>query len=417
MAQPSLHSIQLAEGRRIVPWSPDDSLVIGISSRALFKLDEENAVFEAEGPQAFIDYQRENEDRVIEPGVAFPLVAELLKLNRILKSGDQPAIDIVIISKNHPDCGIRMRRSLKEHGLEIRRAVFTGGQATLPWLRAFKVDLFLSKEEPAVREAIRHGISAGLIHGGPEKPEPLDGTPIFAFDGDSVLFSDHADQVFKEKKLEGFEAYEFENLGTALSPGPLHKFAKALEELRTGHPIENPPFRIALVTARALSYSERPLRTLREQGIRVDMSFFLDGMSKGTLLSELKPLIFFDDSLQNCDDASQWTSTARVPVEEKARFVIALSSGVAARSPARFFEVCKLYLRRSFDEHEPTLRAWHTESLSALSDEALEDFTNELERSARSTPTGKQRRAVGSENEDYLKLVHFLEALKRKHST
>jgi hypothetical protein len=38
------------------------------------------------------------------------------------------------------------------------------------------------------------GISAGLIHGGPEEPEPLDGTPVFAFDGDSVLFSGAADR-------------------------------------------------------------------------------------------------------------------------------------------------------------------------------------------------------------------------------
>src|SRR5438128_243877 len=103
-----------------MPWSPEDSLVIGISSRALFKLDEENAIYETDGTQAFIAYQRAQEERIIEPGVAFPLVEELLKLNRKLKAGDHPAIEIVIISKNHPDCGIRMRRSLEKNGLEIR---------------------------------------------------------------------------------------------------------------------------------------------------------------------------------------------------------------------------------------------------------------------------------------------------------
>ena len=286
-----------------------------------------------------------------------------------------------------------MRRSLKENGLEIRRAVFTGGQDTLPWLRAFKVGLFLSKEETAVRNAIAHDISAGLIHGGPEKPEPLDGTPIFAFDGDSVLFSGEADEVFKEKKIEGFEAYEYENLRTVLRPGPLHTFAKALEELRTGYPIDNPPFRIALVTARALSYSERPLRTLRERGIRVDMSFFLDGISKGALLSELKPLIFFDDSMKNCDDACRSTSTARVPVLENSKLVIKLSSGTPARSNERFFNICRLYLKKNFDERESILRIWQEEHLSGLNDDAFDKFTAELERSARATPAGKQRRA------------------------
>jgi 5'-nucleotidase len=399
-----------------LPWSPEDSLVIGISSRALFKLDEENAIYKTAGTQAFIDYQREYEGRIIEPGVAFPLVTELLKLNEKLTTGTQPAIEIVIVSKNHPDCGIRMRRSLKEHGLEIRRAVFTGGQDTLPSLRAFKVDLFLSKEEAAVRNAIANKISAGLIHGGPERPEPLDGTPIFAFDGDSVLFSEDADQIFKEKQLAGFEAYEYDNLGTALPPGPLHTFAKALEELRAGHPIDHPPFRIALVTARALSYSERPLRTFREQGIRVDMSFFLDGMSKGPLLSELKPLIFFDDSLKNCDDACQSTPTARVPVQEKAKLVITLSSGRAARSHDRLLRICKLYLKKDFAKHESTLRVWQEENLSGLSDEAFENFAKELERSASGTPKGKQRRAGGEKNEDYIKLLSFLEDLKRKYS-
>jgi 5'-nucleotidase len=57
--------------------------------------------------------------------------------------------------------------------------------------------------------------------------------------------SSNADQIFQERQLEGFEAYEYENLQTALPPGPLHTFAKALEELRAEYPIEAPPFRIA----------------------------------------------------------------------------------------------------------------------------------------------------------------------------
>jgi 5'-nucleotidase len=140
-------------------------------------------------------------------------------LNQTLGKPGQPAIEIVVISKNHPDCGIRIRRSLNHYGLSLRRAVFTGGQPILPYLKAFQVDLFLSKEEQAVKDAIAAGISAGLIHGGPEDPELLDGTPVFAFDGDAVLFSGDADQVFREKAMAGFEAYEFDNLATALPRG------------------------------------------------------------------------------------------------------------------------------------------------------------------------------------------------------
>lgn len=390
-------------------WSPHDSLVIGISSRALFKLDEEDSIYRTAGTQAFIDYQREHEEQILEPGVAFPLVEALLKLNA--KLGTPTAIEVVIISKNHPDCGIRIRRSLSHYGLNIRRAVFTGGQDILPELRAFQVDLFLSKEESAVKNAIANKIAAGLIYGGPEKPEPLDGTPIFAFDGDSVLFSGDADDVFREKQIAGFEAFEFDNLTTALPPGPLHRFALALEELRAGCPIDNPPFRIALVTARALTYSERPLRTLRNQGIRVDKSYFLDGMSKGTLLAELKPLIFFDDSLNNCADACLSTPTVQIPVET-AKVVTVLSTSTGL--PDRFYSVCKLFLKKNFDEHRPALEGWYETHLSSLSPELMDRFADEFERSAKGTPRGRQRRAASPKNEDLAKLLTFAERLLRK---
>jgi hypothetical protein len=131
----------------------------------------------------------------------------------------------------------------------------------------------------------------------------------------------------------------------------------------------------------------------------------------------LRPLIFFDDSIKNCDDACATTSTARVPVEGKTKFVIALSSGAPARSPERFFKVCKLYLKKNFENHEPELRVWQEENLSGLSDEAFENFTLELERSAQKTPAGKQRRAAGAYNDDYVKLLQFLDNLRSKHSS
>jgi 5'-nucleotidase len=43
-------------------WSPEDSLVIGISSRALFKLDDEDLIFRTQKLQAFIDHAVQHED-------------------------------------------------------------------------------------------------------------------------------------------------------------------------------------------------------------------------------------------------------------------------------------------------------------------------------------------------------------------
>ena len=96
--------------------------------------------------------------------------------------------------------------------------------------------------------------------------------------------------------------------------------------------------------------------------------------------------------------------------------VIALSSSRTGKSPDRFLHVCKLVLKKSFDEHEPKLLKWQEEKLSSLSDEAMETFTAELERSANGTPAGRQRRAAGAENDDFIKLMQFLENALKKHS-
>lgn len=273
-------------------WSPDDSLVVGISSRALFKLDHEDLIYRTKGLQAFIDYQIEHEDEPVEQGVAFPLIKALLDLNGTLKSNHKPAIEVVIVSRNHPECAIRIKRSLQHHGLHVRRVVLTGGRDPLAHLKTLKVGLFLSSEENDVKGALKEGLSAGLIHGTPEFAQQLDGTPIIAFDGDAVLFSDQSDQVYKQRKLLGFRAYETENANVPLPPGPLQKFAMALEKLREAYPIGSPPFRIALVTARDIEFCERPIRTLRSWGIRLDHATFCTDMSKAVELAALKPLIF-----------------------------------------------------------------------------------------------------------------------------
>ena len=396
-------------------WSPGDSLVIGISSRALFDLDEEDRVYRTQGTDAFIAYQRAHENNVIAPGVAFGLVRALLGLNERLGTPEQPAIEIVVMSKNHPDCAIRMVRSLSHHGIRLRRAVFTGGQDLMPHLRALDVDLFLSKEESAVRTALRGGLSAGLIYGGPPLVGVCDGVPVLAFDGDAVLFSDEADQVYRQKKLAGFADSELNNAGIPLRAGPLRRFAQALEELRGTHPIDAPPFRLALVTARDLTYCERPMRTLRTWGIRIDQAFFVSDMSKNVVLAALKPLIFFDDSPKHCADACASTPTVQVPLPEP---LLALPSATGARvqaeRPVQFTTVCRLFLKKSFNEHEPALLKWHGEHLQELGEESFHAFINEFERSANSTPRGRQRRSAGATNEDATKLMRFLEYLLQK---
>src|SRR5947207_11383207 len=56
-----------------MPASFDGKLVVAISSRALFDLEESNRVFEEQGVNAYYRYQLEHENEVLAPGNSSPL--------------------------------------------------------------------------------------------------------------------------------------------------------------------------------------------------------------------------------------------------------------------------------------------------------------------------------------------------------
>ncbi len=65
-----------------MPVDLSKSLVIGISSRALFDLEEANKVFETEGEAAYTKFQEVHEKDVLQPGIGFRLVQAILGLNQ-----------------------------------------------------------------------------------------------------------------------------------------------------------------------------------------------------------------------------------------------------------------------------------------------------------------------------------------------
>jgi hypothetical protein len=119
-------------------------LVVAISSRALFNLDESHAVFENEGVEAYCRYQMEREEIPLEPGVAFSLVKKLLALNEL--DPTIPRVEVILLSRNNADTGLRIFNSIKHHHLNISRAAFTRGESTHPYISAFGAQLFLSAE-------------------------------------------------------------------------------------------------------------------------------------------------------------------------------------------------------------------------------------------------------------------------------
>ncbi len=299
-----------------MPFDLNDRLVVGISSRALFDLEEANEVFEREGLPAYRKYQREHENDVLKPGTAFPLVKALHNLNL----GDRRLTEVIVMSKNSADTSLRIFNSIEKYGLDISRAALVSGASIAPYLSSFKTDLFLSADEEDVQEAINAGFAAGTICSPTEQPIDPD-APVeqirIAFDGDAVIFSDESEQIYKEKGIEAFTEHERENAEKPLPEGPFAKLLKTISLVQSQFDFEEMPIRTALVTARNAPAHERVIRTLREWGVNIDEAFFLGGIEKAEVLRSFGAHIFFDDQTVHTGPASKLVPSARVPVRKK----------------------------------------------------------------------------------------------------
>ncbi|HEY0232344.1 MAG TPA: 5'-nucleotidase [Dokdonella sp.] len=292
--------------------TPDraDTLVVAISSRALFDLGESHDLFERDGIEAFAQHQIERENELLQPGIAFPLVQKLLRLNRA--PPEAPHVEVILLSRNSADTGLRIFNSIEHYGLDIVRAAFTRGEPTLPYVQAFGADLFLSANPDSVAKALAGGIAAATIL--PSKaPQRQSDQLRIAFDGDAVLFGDESEQVSEEGGIDAFHRHETERVREPLSGGPFRGFLDALHRLQAAFPSESSPIRTALVTARSAPAHKRVILTLRHWGVRIDEALFLGGRSKGPFLEAFGADIFFDDSTVNVESARQHVATGHVP--------------------------------------------------------------------------------------------------------
>lgn len=290
----------------------DNKLVVGISSRALFDLEEENRIFEEEGLQAYLAYQRAHEKDILRPGTAFPLIRALHKLN----DGGEQLVEIIIMSKNSADSSLRIFNSIEYYGLDITRAALVSGNPIVPYLSAFRTDLFLSANEQDVQEAINGGIAAGLICSHDNlaiRPDEEIQQIRIAFDGDAVIFSDESERIFQTEGLIAFEEHERENATRPLPEGPFARLLSTISLVQKRFEGDNIPIRTALVTARSAPSHERVIRTLMAWGVRIDEAFFLGGVQKCDVLKAFGAHIFFDDQAVHTEPASRLVPAARVP--------------------------------------------------------------------------------------------------------
>ncbi|QPP06561.1 5'-nucleotidase [Streptomyces bathyalis] len=286
-------------------------LVIGIASSALFDLAESDTVFREEGEESYRKYQQEHLDTELRPGVAFPFTRRLLSLNDLSEPTD-PLVEVIILSRNDPDTGLRVMRSIRSHDLPISRAIFMQGRSPYKFMPALNMSLFLSANDADVREAVAAGLPAGRVLDSSYVDDPTDRDLRIAFDFDGVLAGDSSEQIYQDSGIEEFRRHELVNAATPHDPGPLREFLAKInkiqrreEEQRQTDPGYKIRVHVSIITARNSPAHERAVASLKAWGVTVNDAFFLGGINKGTITNVLKPHVFFDDQESHLENTSE----------------------------------------------------------------------------------------------------------------
>ena len=302
-------------------------LTIAISSRALFDLEESHRVFDREGVEAYARYQVARENELLGAGPAFGAVRKLLALNELAPA--RRRVDVVLLSRNSVDAGLRVLHSIAWHGLDIQRAAFASGVERYRYLGAFGAQLFLSADGDAVRKAIHAGYAAATLlpasgedgHGrgarrcGDGLRQPADRELRIAFDGGRGALLGHGGASIPHPRSRDVRPHRAGGgpraaAGRTVSrvPGCL---APATGGVRAGAGLADPD-RPRDGSLRPGPH-ERVVRTLRAWGIRIDEALFLGGLEKREFLQAFGADIFFDDQRCHCDAARGVAAIGHVP--------------------------------------------------------------------------------------------------------
>ena len=289
-----------------------NKLVVAVSSRALFDLETENEIFEIKGLKEYYKYQLENENTLLAKGTGFRLVENLLQINQHFNK-EEKQVEVIVLSKNNASISLRITNAINAYGLEIIRSGWTSGRDISSYLKAFKVDLFLSANDEDVINAIENSIAAAkILPSNSEIQTSLGNQVRIAFDGDAVLFSEESELIYKKEGIEAFLAHEKANVHNPLKQGPFAKLLFTIASIQEKFEDEDSPIRTALVTARSAPAHERVIQTLNVWGVRIDEAFFLGGSEKAEVLEAFGADIFFDDQDVHLNVSSGLVPSAKV---------------------------------------------------------------------------------------------------------
>ena len=296
----------------------EKKLVVGISSNALFDLKKEDDIFKKEGLNAYRNYQIKNRTVVLNKGVAFPFIKRFLHINDIYPK--EKPVEVVLLSKNSPETGVRIYNSIKYYGLDITRAAFMSGESPYEYIPAFNISLFLATDNNDVELAVKANFAAGRVI----RTKVVDDKQIkelrVAFDFDGVIADDEAEKVYKEGGIEKYYEYETKHSQDPLNPGPLADFFKKIsffQKLESKKFEKDPNYekilKTAIITARNAPAHERAINTLKKWGVTVDEMFLLGGVEKKRILDIMKPHLYFDDQLVHLDESIQNIPLVHIP--------------------------------------------------------------------------------------------------------
>lgn len=296
----------------------DNRLVIGVASSAVFDLRESDKVFREKGEEEYRHFQEKNLKTPLPKGIAFPFIKRLLSLNDL--SPDNPLVEVVLLSRNDPDTGLRVMESIEHYGLNITRAIFTQGKSPYQYSQPLNIALFLSANKSDVDAAISESLPAGHVLDSHAMDDENDKELRIAFDFDGVLANDESEIVMQTAGLDEFQAHELKNVMQPHGAGPLKDFLVRISHIQRfeeQYKRQNPDYknriRVSIVTARNAPSHKRALNTLKNWGVMANDAFFLGGIDKGKVLGTLKPHIFFDDQSRHLDSTSAVVPSVHIP--------------------------------------------------------------------------------------------------------
>lgn len=76
---------------------------------------------------------------------------------------NDPLVEVILLSRNDLDTGLRVMKAIEHYGLGIARAIFMQGPSPYEFIPALNIALFLSVNKEDVDAAIKARYPAGQV--------------------------------------------------------------------------------------------------------------------------------------------------------------------------------------------------------------------------------------------------------------